>query len=95
MATLKTAAELEEISETPMTAEQLAKVRTSPRIKVIRRALGLTYEEFSERYRIPAELLREWEAGKAEPDATARAYLEVIAREPEVAAQALLQRDAA
>jgi putative transcriptional regulator len=37
----------------PMTAEQLAKARRIPRIKTLRRALGLTQEEFAARYKIP------------------------------------------
>jgi len=39
-----------------------------PRVKIIRRALHLTQEEFAERYRIPLGTLRDWERGRAEPD---------------------------
>jgi putative transcriptional regulator len=78
-----------------MTAEQLKSARRAPRAKIIRRALGLTQEQFAETYRIPLELLRDWESGAVEPDAPARAFLEVIAQEPEVAAKALQRPDAA
>jgi putative transcriptional regulator len=37
----------------PMTPEQLAKARRVPRVKRLRRALGLTQEEFAARYHIP------------------------------------------
>jgi len=37
----------------PMTADELKKVRRIPRIKTLRRALGLTQEEFAERYHVP------------------------------------------
>ena len=95
MPTTRTAAELDDLSEAPMTAPELAAARRAPRIKIIRRALSLTFEKFSETYRIPLDLLRAWETGSVEPDAPARAYLEVIAREPEMTAKALQGRDAA
>ena len=95
MPTTRTAAELEDLSETPMTAEEWTSARNAPRIKIIRRALGLSQEQFSETYRIPLGTLRDWEQGRSEPDAPARAFLEVIAHEPELAAKALARRVAA
>ncbi len=50
-----------------------------PRLKIIRRALGLTQEELAVRFRIPLGTLRGWEQGAAQPDQTARAYLRAIA----------------
>jgi putative transcriptional regulator len=70
----------------PFSAEQLARM---PRIKIIRRALKLTQEEFSARYHIPLGTLRDWEQGRSEPDQPARAYLKVIAVDPEGTAAAL------
>ena len=55
----------------------------------MRRALGLTQEEFAARYRIPLGTLRDWEQGRSEPDQPARAYLTVIARDPEGVRRAL------
>jgi putative transcriptional regulator len=78
-----------------MTRDELKSARRAPRVKIIRRALGLTQEEFARTYRIPLDTLREWEQGAAQPDAPAQAFLEVIAREPEVAAEALRRPDAA
>jgi putative transcriptional regulator len=72
-----------------MTEEQLAKMRRIPRSKTLRRALRLTQEEFSERYRIPLGTLRDWEQGRSEPDAPSRAYLKVIAKNPEMVRLAL------
>ncbi|MFA7416191.1 MAG: transcriptional regulator [Rhizobium sp.] len=63
-----------------------------PRVKVIRRALRLTQEAFCARYQIPLGTLRDWEQGRSEPDAPARAYLKVIAVDPEGAARALSKR---
>jgi len=66
----------------PLTARDLKRMRRTPQVKVIRRALELTQEEFSARYHIPLGTLRDWEQGRAEPDQPTRAYLQVIAREP-------------
>jgi len=43
----------------------------------------VTQEEFAVRYHIPLGTLRDWEQGRAEPDRPARAYLKIIARDPE------------
>ena len=74
----------------PMTAEQLQTARRVPRVKTLRRALGLTQEEFAGRYHIPLGTLRDWEQGRSEPDQPARAYLKAIAGDP-VAVQRALQ----
>ena len=55
----------------------------------MRRALRLTYAEFAPLYCIPLGTLREWEQGYSEPDAPARAYLKVIATDPDDTAAAL------
>ncbi|MGI8398653.1 transcriptional regulator [Rhizobium sp. SA279] len=72
-----------------LSAEQLAAAPRMPRIKIIRRALRLTQEEFSARYHIPLGTLRDWEQSRSEPDQPARAYLKVIAVAPEGTAAAL------
>lgn len=76
----------------PLDASDLKRMRRTPQVKVIRRALGLTQEAFSARYGIPIGTLRDWEQGRSEPDRPARAYLHVIAAEPAVTAKALLRR---
>jgi len=75
----------------PMTDEEFARMKRVPRAKTLRRALGLTQEEFAARFQIPLGTLRDWEQGRAEPDQPARAYLKVIA----VDAQAVLRALAA
>ena len=67
----------------PLTKARLAKLKRVPWVKTLRRALALTQEEFAERYRIPVGALRDWEQGRSEPDKPARAYLTVIARDPD------------
>jgi putative transcriptional regulator len=66
-----------------MTAEQLRKAQRVPRVKTLRRALGLTQDQFAVRYHIPIGTLRDWEQGRSEPDQPTRAYLQIIARDPE------------
>jgi len=73
----------------PLSAADLKRMKRTPQAKIIRRALGLTQEEFAERYRIPLGTLRDWEQGRAIPDQPTQAYLTVIARSPEGVQQAL------
>ena len=73
----------------PMTPEQLVAARRVPRIKTLRRALGLTQEDFAARYLIPLGTLRDWEQGRAEPDQAATAYLRAIAGNPDAVRKAL------
>jgi putative transcriptional regulator len=82
-------APLDDELENGLSAERVARLKLSPRSKTLRRALGLTQEEFAARYRIPIGTLRDWEQGRTEPDATSRAYLHVIAKQPEIVWQAL------
>jgi putative transcriptional regulator len=67
----------------PLTEADLGRMQRTPRVKIIRRALELTQEQFAERYHIPLGTLRDWEQGRAEPDQPTRAYLTLIARDPE------------
>jgi DNA-binding transcriptional regulator YiaG len=63
--------------------------KRTPRLKIIRRVLGLTQEEFAARFQIPLATLRDWEQGVAEPDAIARAYLRAIAGDAAAVERAL------
>src|SRR3954453_2511415 len=67
----------------PLTADDLNRMKRTPQTKIIRRALELTQEEFAVRYHIPLGTLRDWEQGRAEPDQPTRAYLTLIARDPD------------
>jgi putative transcriptional regulator len=88
------AAEIEEAAardheNPPLTDTRSGKLRRIPRVKTLRRALALTQEEFAARYHIPLGTLRDWEQGRSEPDQPAKAYLTVIARDPEGVERAL------
>ena len=66
-----------------LTETDLKRMKRTPQATIIRRALELTQEEFSVRYHIPLGTLRDWEQGRTDPDQPARAYLTVIARDPD------------
>ena len=69
--------------------EELAKMGLHRQVNVkrLRERLGLTQEEFAATYRIPVGTLRDWEQVRKNPDAPARAYLTVIARNPAAVAE--------
>src|SRR5208283_3154405 len=67
----------------PLTEANLKRMKRTPQAKIIRRALELTQEEFAARYHIPLGTLRDWEQGRAEPDQPTRAYLTLIAHDPD------------
>ncbi len=54
----------------------------------MRRALGLTQEQFAARYGIPIGTLRDWEQGVKEPDTAAKSYLRCIMGDAEGVARA-------
>jgi putative transcriptional regulator len=73
------------------TDEEMARVGLIriPNVKRLRESLAMTQEAFAAAYRIPVGTLRDWEQGRKRPDAPARAYLMVIARNPKVVADLL------
>jgi putative transcriptional regulator len=75
------------------TNEELAKLglHRLVNVKKLRERLGLTQEAFAAAYRIPVGTLRDWEQRRKIPDAPARAYLTVIAQNPEAVAEWLRQ----
>jgi putative transcriptional regulator len=85
----KHAAALSDPDARPLTEEDMRRMKRTPRAKIIRRALGLSQEDFAARYHIPVGTLRDWEQGRVEPDQAARAYLTVIARDPDAVHKAL------
>ena len=78
----------------PVTSDNEKRMRRTPQVTVIRRALGLSQEGFAARFHIPLGTLRDWEQNRKEPDAAARAYLVVIARNPEAVSDALQSQPA-
>ena len=82
------AAALADPDAQPLSDAQLQRMKR-PNPKVVRQAMGLSQEEFAAQFRIPVGTLRDWEQGRVEPDQAARAYLMVIARNPDAVRKAL------
>jgi putative transcriptional regulator len=60
-----------------------------PDVRAIRRRLHMSQHAFADAFRIPLATLKNWEQGRRAPDAPAAAYLQAIARRPEVIREAL------
>lgn len=58
-------------------------------VKAIRKRVKMSQAEFSSAYGISKRALQEWEQGGRQPDSAARAYLSVIAKEPDMVRRAL------
>jgi putative transcriptional regulator len=67
-------------------------VRITPEVDVraIREQTGLSRTKFAERFALDPRALQDWEQGRRRPDRAARAYLTVIARNPEAVRDALM-----
>ncbi|MEM1195669.1 MAG: transcriptional regulator [Pseudomonadota bacterium] len=77
------------MSDAPLTDIDLKRMKRTPQAKIIRRALNLSQEEFSSLFQIAIGTLRDWEQSRVEPDGAAKAYLKVIAHDPETVQKAL------
>ena len=55
----------------------------------VRRRLGLSQLEFSQRIDVSLETIRNWEQGKRRPTGAAKALLKVLDKAPEAALSAL------
>jgi putative transcriptional regulator len=64
-------------------------VDDAPDLAALRRRLRLSQGAFAVVFGIPLGTLKDWEQGRRVPDAPARAYLRVIARNPKAVRSAL------
>ena len=55
----------------------------------VRKRLGLTQSQFSQRIDVSLDTIRNWEQGKRRPTGAAKALLKVLDKAPEVALKAL------
>ena len=58
-------------------------------VKALRGRLGLTQQEFAARFGFGYDSLRDWEAGRRQPERAARVLLTVIDHDPALVAKAL------
>ena len=73
----------------PVSVAGVERGRMGCRIRMLRHRLGLTQEAFAATYGIPVANIRQYEMGRHMPPPAVRAYLKVIAEEPEVTARAV------
>ena len=66
-----------------------AKVDSAPDVAALRRRLRISQGAFATLFGIPLATVKDWEQGRRTPDAPARAYLRVIARNPKAVRNAL------
>lgn len=67
----------------------IAHVPKSIDVKAIRKGMGLSQAKFAKRFGFGLDSIRNWEQGRRKPEAAARAFLTVIAREPDAVRRAL------
>lgn len=58
-------------------------------VRAIRRRLGLSQAQFARRFGFSLDAVQNWEQGRRQPEASARLFLKVIAREPKAVQRAL------
>jgi putative transcriptional regulator len=78
-----------DFDDAPLNSADLKRMKRTPQAKIIRRALKMTQEEFAAKFQIAIGTLRDWEQDRYEPDGAAKAYLKVIARDPDAVVRAL------
>lgn len=61
-----------------------AQVVAGPDIKAIRKRINMTQAAFAKTYCLPLGTVKDWEQGRRQPDAPARALLTAIEKRPEV-----------
>lgn len=72
-----------------VTAEGWERGQRARMIRMTRTDLGLSQTEFANRFRVPVGTLRDWEQARVMPPDFAVAYVRVIARYPDIVAQAV------
>lgn len=84
-----TANALSDPDNPPLTEEDIRLMRPVLNVAAIRKRLRMTQTAFSDRFGIPVSTLRDWEHGRRFPDPAVRAYLTVIAHDPDGVMRAL------
>ena len=70
--------------------ETIYEVPDSLDVRAVRRTLAMTQVEFCATFGFKLGTLRNWEQGRATPQRQDRAFLSVIAKEPDAVKRALL-----
>jgi len=73
-------------------ARRVIPVSGGRNVKSLRRRLGLSQQQFADRYGFSVETIRNYEQGHRKPVGPARVLLEVIASEPDAVTRALSRK---
>ena len=73
----------------PLSDKDFATLRRVPRVRILRMKLGMTQEEFADKFQLSPATLRDWEQGRTEPDQASRTLLKLIAAMPDQVREAL------
>jgi putative transcriptional regulator len=65
------------------------KVPAEVDVKIIRKKLNMTQSRFSDTFGFSLDAVKHWEGGRRTPESSARAFLTVIARNPQAVIKAL------
>jgi putative transcriptional regulator len=82
-------AEAAEIAKNGTQEERAGRMQPVGPVTALRQRMGLSRKEFAERYHIPRAMLDDWERGTVEPDAVAKALLQLIDASPDTVAKLL------
>lgn len=70
-------------------AERYSPTRPETDVRAIRDGLGLSQSRFARSFGVSLHTVQDWEQGRSRPDQTARAFLRVIAAQPDVVREVL------
>jgi putative transcriptional regulator len=79
----------QQIAENPDLAPPTESLRELLRVRDVRRRLGLTQQQFSEKLSIPISTIRDWERRQSPTDPAIQTLLRILDRIPEPALRAL------
>ncbi len=77
-----------------LTADQRKRGLLGREVRLFRQGLGLTQEQFADRFGIAVGTLRDWEHGRRSPDTTARILLRIIVIDPDLVARVVQETQA-
>lgn len=72
-------------------AQSRARVVKGPDVKALRQRIKMTQLAFARAYGLPLGTVKDWEQGRRQPDAPARALLTVIGSNPRAVQKALAE----
>ena len=58
------------------------RLKTGVKVRLLRRAFGMSQSQFAKAYHVPLRSLQNWEQGSREPDAAVGALIKLIAHDP-------------